>query len=82
MLNLSRCADEANVQIEEPHLENQKGRLGIQGGFFLGEGGGREACHIAFGILVLQPEIKPRPSAVKPLSLNHWTAREFSKMEF
>ena len=34
MLNMSRCTDEADVQIKEPHLENQKGRLGIQGGFF------------------------------------------------
>ena len=34
-------------------------------------------CHIAFGILVPQPGIKPEPSAVKVQNPNHWTAREF-----
>ena len=34
-------------------------------------------CCMACGILVPQPGIKPRPMAVKALSPNHWTAREF-----
>ena len=34
-------------------------------------------CCMACGILVPQPGIKPRPTAVKALSLNHWTAKEF-----
>ena len=34
---------------------------------------------MAWGILVPQPGIEPRPSAVKPRSPNHWTAREFPK---
>ena len=33
------------------------------------------ACK-ACGILVPQPEIKPAPSALEALSLNHWTPRE------
>ena len=32
---------------------------------------------MACGILVPQPEIDPGSSAVKVLSPNHWTAREF-----
>ena len=32
---------------------------------------------MAFGILVPRPGIEPTPSAVKALSPNHWTAREF-----
>ena len=32
---------------------------------------------VACGILVPQPGIEPRPSAVKMWSINHWTAREF-----
>ena len=31
----------------------------------------------ACGILVPQPGIEPRPSAVKAWSPNHWTAKEF-----
>ena len=34
-------------------------------------------CHLTFRILVPLPGIKPRPTAVKALSLNHWTAKEF-----
>ena len=34
------------------------------------------AMHAACKILVLQPGIKPRPTAVEVWSLNHWTARE------
>ena len=34
-------------------------------------------CHVACGILVPGPGIKLVPSAVKALSLNCWTAREF-----
>ena len=30
-------------------------------------------CHATCGILVFQPGIKPRPSAVKAQSQNHWT---------
>ena len=33
--------------------------------------------HVACGILVPQPGIKPRPSAVRAWSPNHWTSREF-----
>ena len=33
--------------------------------------------YAACGILVPQPGIEPRPSAVKAQSPNHWTAREF-----
>ena len=36
--------------------------------------------HVACGIL--GPGIEPRPSAVKVLSLNHWTPREFPLMSF
>ena len=31
----------------------------------------------AWGILVLQPGIEPKPKVVKVLSPNHWTARKF-----
>ena len=34
-------------------------------------------CHAACGILVPWPGIEPRPTAVKALSRNHWTTREF-----
>ena len=37
---------------------------------------------MAWGILVLQPEIQSGPSAVKVLSSNHWTAREFPRTLF
>ena len=33
-------------------------------------------CHLAYGILVPRPGIKPVPSAVETWSSNHWTARE------
>ena len=32
--------------------------------------------HVACGILVLQPGIKPTSPALEAGSLNHWTARE------
>ena len=32
---------------------------------------------MAYEILVPQPGIEPRPLAVRVLSPNHWTAREF-----
>ena len=32
--------------------------------------------HMACGILVAQPGIEPRPSAVRAWSPNHWTAGE------
>ena len=32
---------------------------------------------VAYGILVSQPEIQPRPLAVKAPRTNHWTARDF-----
>ena len=32
-------------------------------------------CHVAFGILVPQPEIKPTPHALEARSPNHWMAR-------
>ena len=35
---------------------------------------------VASGILVPQPGIEPRPSAVKAWSPNHWTAREFASL--
>ena len=34
-------------------------------------------CHVLCGILVLPPGVEPGPRAVKALSPNHWTAREF-----
>ena len=34
-------------------------------------------CHMACGILVPRPGIKPMPPAVEAWSPNHWTAREF-----
>ena len=37
-------------------------------------------CHVACGILVLQPGIKPWPFAVTAWSPDHWTAREFPKV--
>ena len=36
----------------------------------------------ARGILILQPGIEPRPSAVKARNPNHWTAREFPSKDF
>ena len=39
-------------------------------------------CHVAYGILVLQPGIKPWPLAVRACSPDHWTAREFPKVSF
>ena len=33
--------------------------------------------HIAFGILVPRPEIKPGPLSVKELSPSHWATWEF-----
>ena len=38
--------------------------------------------HSACGILVPQPGIEPRPSAVKAQSPKHWTAREFPNVLF
>ena len=32
---------------------------------------------MVYGILVPQPGIEPRPSAVRVRSPNHWTAREY-----
>ena len=37
---------------------------------------------LAYEILVPQPGIEPRPSAVKVQSLNHWTTREFPTLIF
>ena len=37
---------------------------------------------MACGILVPQPGIETAPSAVKALSPNHWTAREFLPYKF
>ena len=34
-------------------------------------------CHMAYGILVPQLGIEPKPLAVRAWSLNHWTTREF-----
>ena len=34
--------------------------------------------HVACRILVPQPGVESRPTAVKAPSLNHWTARKFS----
>ena len=34
-------------------------------------------CLAVCGILVPQPGIEPGPTAMKALSPNHWTAREF-----
>ena len=39
-------------------------------------------CHMACGILVPQPGIEPRPSAVRARSPNHWITREFPNNEF
>ena len=39
-------------------------------------------CHVACGILVLQPGIKPWPLAVRAWSPDHWTAREFPEVSF
>ena len=33
-------------------------------------------CHMACGILVLQPGVKPMPPAVEAWSFNPWTTRE------
>ena len=33
-------------------------------------------CHVACGILVTQPGIKPVPPALEAWSLNHWTAKK------
>jgi len=33
--------------------------------------------HVACGILVPQPRIEPRPTAVKAQGFSHWTTREF-----
>ena len=33
-------------------------------------------CHVAFGILVPSPGIKPGAPALRALSPNHWTTRE------
>ena len=33
-------------------------------------------CHMACGILVLQPGVKPMPPAVEAWSVNPWTTRE------
>ena len=38
--------------------------------------------HVACRILVPQPGIEPRPTAIKVLSPNHWTAREFLTLIF
>ena len=35
-------------------------------------------CHVACGISVLRPGIKPVPLALPVWSLNHWTTREVS----
>ena len=39
-------------------------------------------CHMACEMLVHPPGIKPRPTAVKAPSFNHWTTREFPKYIF
>ena len=36
-----------------------------------------QPCHMACGILVLQPGIEPMLPAVEVWSPNHWTARKF-----
>ena len=38
--------------------------------------------HAGFGILVPQRGVKPRPSAVKAESLNHWTIREVPLLKY
>ena len=44
-------------------------------------GAGLRHC-VACGILVPRPGIESRPTAVKALSLNHWTAREYPELIF
>ena len=39
-------------------------------------------CHVACGILVLQPGIEPKPLAVEAQSLNHWTSKDFPRSYF
>ena len=39
-------------------------------------------CHAACGILVPRAGIEPRPLAVKALSPNHWTSREFPHLPY
>ena len=39
-------------------------------------------CHMACGILVLQPGVKPMPPAVEAWSFNPWTAREVPVFKF
>ena len=36
--------------------------------------------HVACGIPVPRPGVKPKPPAVEAQSLNHWTAREFPSL--
>ena len=50
-----------------------KGQLLLFGCFFFWP------CRAACVVLVSQPEIEPRPSAVKAHSTNLWTAREFQR---
>ena len=38
--------------------------------------------HVAYGILVPQPEIEPVPSVVRAQSPNHWTTRESLLLDF
>ena len=64
-------------QLEEPehsvHLFSiSQGSLSF---FFL-------AAPCAYGILVPQPGIEPRPSAMKAQSLNHWTIGDFPSLSF
>ena len=40
------------------------------------------ACHIACGVLVPPPGIKPTPLAFESWCLNHWTTREIPKGDF
>ena len=39
-------------------------------------------CHMACGILVPQPRIKPGPTVMKVESLYRWTTREFPAVQF
>ena len=50
---------------------------GVYSWFFGGGLGFFWLHHVACGILVQQPGIEPGPLAVRALSPDHWTAREF-----
>ena len=50
--------------------------MALKARFFFFFGRTHEAC----GILVPQPGIERRPSAVKAQGPNHWTTREFPRL--